>query len=78
MHDAGEKIIFGRVPKNTRQMGDQIRTSTEESKTERIVSGRVLEKILYLSEYWRIRDKQGIEFGRVPEKRSYLGEYQRI
>ena len=77
-HDAGEEIIFGLVPKNTRQMEDRIRASIEESKTERIVFGQVPKKRLYMSEYRRIQDRQGIEFGRVPKKRSYLGEYWRI
>ena len=43
-NDIGEEIVSERVSENTRQMGDRIQASTEESKTERIVSGRVPRK----------------------------------
>ena len=74
-----EEIVFGQVLENTRQMGDQIRASTEEFKTERIVSGRVPEKWLYLGEYRKGVESEGVpkkvEFGWLPENSS--GEYRR-
>ncbi|KAJ9707348.1 hypothetical protein PVL29_002375 [Vitis rotundifolia] len=62
-----KRMVSGRVPENTIETGNRIRPSTSESKTERMVSWRVPEKRSYSAEYWRIRDKQGIEFVPVSE-----------